>query len=988
MRQLRFGTLEWSVGVYCVLTGALMLVVPHAFSVAAYATLQPHGLWWGSLFLVAGGALCGAAVLAPPRPVTTAAYLVAGGAVLLLASDGLRPGAWSETPTLSVLGVSLIVVALLPRNGRGTSPTAATPPYGGDGFVLLVGATTLLSGILVLGWPSALGQESYAVRQPLFPWLGVALCAGGALLVACQLRASPSAGFVWTAHLLAAAVMLAYAAAVSFPEQAWLDIAYYGGFAAVVAALPWLGSRVPRGGSPSLRMRLALALATAAALPLIGVVALVSHQSQAAATSQALTLQEGLAVALAEDVSDFVGLHRAATIALAAYPRILDAPPAVQDALVRDYAAAYPSAIHFSTFDEAGGDIANSDDVRRKAAGRAIFEDARQTMEPTLDVFVGSASKLPVLAFGAPVRDADGRFAGLIGSGIKSDRILSVIARASRGSNAYLVDARGRVLAHQDLALVAAGTDFAAAPPIAALWRSESTHGALSYQAASGEQLAGFARVPRLNWAVVVEQPAATALAGARSGRELAFAVLLAVIGLAIVMGALAARGLVHPLSLLAAAADRLAAGDVAAPLPVSRVREVARLADAFSQMRGSLVARTVEWEQAERALRASEERYRNIVETAQEGIAILDADDRVALANQKMADMLGYGVDDLIGLPLRTFVAADFHALAAQRRDARLRGLAEQHDVRLRRQDGSELWAIVATNPLFDADGRYAGRLGMLTDITERKRTEEERANLLLLEQAARQGLQETNHALAQATQAKSEFLATMSHELRTPLNAIIGFSELLTGPQDLPPAQRRRFATNILDSGSHLLRLVNEILDLSRVEAGCMELQLSAFEVSALLRDVDTTLRPIADKKRLVLRMEVAPDVPTLVADEGKCRQVLYNLLSNAVKFTPNGGSVATTARVVDGALEIAVADTGIGIAPRDHARVFQEFQQVDSSASRQHQGTGLGLALARRLVELQGGRIWVESVPGEGSRFSFTIPLRAAPLVESAA
>ncbi len=248
----------------------------------------------------------------------------------------------------------------------------------------------------------------------------------------------------------------------------------------------------------------------------------------------------------------------------------------------------------------------------------------------------------------------------------------------------------------------------------------------------------------------------------------------------------------------------------------------------------------------------------------------------------------------------------------------------------------------------------------------------------------AERARIEESNRALARATQAKSEFLAAISHELRTPLNSILGFSELLlddTG-NTLLPSQRQRFLRNIDQSGRHLLSLVNDLLDLSKIEAGHMELSLEDFELTASLRAVAAGIRPLAEKKSLELVTDVGLGVSTVHADEGRFKQVLYNLLSNAVKFTPEGGRVETRVRRVEAAVEVVVADTGIGIAPEDQERVFEPFQQLNRPTARRQEGTGLGLALARRLVELQGGRIWVDSAPGQGSRFGFTVPVGTAP------
>jgi signal transduction histidine kinase len=234
---------------------------------------------------------------------------------------------------------------------------------------------------------------------------------------------------------------------------------------------------------------------------------------------------------------------------------------------------------------------------------------------------------------------------------------------------------------------------------------------------------------------------------------------------------------------------------------------------------------------------------------------------------------------------------------------------------------------------------------------------------------------------ALEAASRHKSEFLASMSHELRTPLNAIIGFSEVLKERMfgELNPKQAE-YLDDILASGRHLLSLINDILDLSKVEAGKMELELTRFSLPATLENALTLVRERATRHSVALRLEVDEPVPEVVADERKVRQVVLNLLSNAVKFTPEGGEVSVRAARVDGALEVTVSDTGIGIAPEDLAAVFDEFRQVGGDDARKREGTGLGLALARKFVELHGGRIAVTSAVGKGSSFSFTLPDRA--------
>ncbi|MFZ5822865.1 MAG: ATP-binding protein [Bacillota bacterium] len=235
-------------------------------------------------------------------------------------------------------------------------------------------------------------------------------------------------------------------------------------------------------------------------------------------------------------------------------------------------------------------------------------------------------------------------------------------------------------------------------------------------------------------------------------------------------------------------------------------------------------------------------------------------------------------------------------------------------------------------------------------------------------------QELREANRELERASRHKSEFLTMVSHEFRTPLTSIITFTELLLGDERLKPEQRENL-TDVLESSQHLLRMINDLLDLSRLEAGKVKLFKEMLAVPDLMRDVARTVHPLTEKKAIFLAVEANPDLPLVHADELRVMQILMNLLGNAVKFTPEGGRVRVTAREAGEMVEIAVSDTGIGIAPEEQGRIFEAFRQ----AGRQRpEGSGLGLALARSLVELHGGRIWVESRLGEGATFTFTLPI----------
>jgi signal transduction histidine kinase len=230
-------------------------------------------------------------------------------------------------------------------------------------------------------------------------------------------------------------------------------------------------------------------------------------------------------------------------------------------------------------------------------------------------------------------------------------------------------------------------------------------------------------------------------------------------------------------------------------------------------------------------------------------------------------------------------------------------------------------------------------------------------------------------------ASQHKSEFLANMSHELRTPLNAVIGFSEVLLERMFGEVNEKQaEYLGDIHTSAQHLLSLINDILDLSKIEAGRMELDVAEFDLPTAIDNALTLVRERAGRRRIALERVIDDRLGAMRGDERKIKQVLLNLLSNALKFTPEGGRVEVRAGIANGTAEISGTDTGIGIAPEDHDAVFEEFRQVGSS-DKKAEGTGLGLSLSRKFIELHGGRIWVKSQVGAGSTFTFTLPLKGS-------
>jgi signal transduction histidine kinase len=305
-------------------------------------------------------------------------------------------------------------------------------------------------------------------------------------------------------------------------------------------------------------------------------------------------------------------------------------------------------------------------------------------------------------------------------------------------------------------------------------------------------------------------------------------------------------------------------------------------------------------------------------------------------------------------------------------------------------RRNGERVWIAWTNKIVRDAHGQVTEILSVGTDITERKRAEEAIRELnTSLEQRVAERTAELAVARDRAEAAdrlKSAFLATMSHELRTPLNSIIGFTGIilqgLAGPLN---AEQRKQLEMVRDSAGHLLTLINDVLDISKIEAEQLEVKSELFDLRASMMKVAGIVKPLAEKKGLALRMELAPEIGSLVSDPRRVEQVLLNLLNNAIKFTERG-AVTLAAEIVPDALRtphsairISVADTGIGIKPEDLSKLFQPFRQIDSGLSRQHEGTGLGLAICRGLAELLGGEVHAASDWGKGSVFTLTLPMK---------
>ncbi len=593
-------TLEWAAGVFCALVGAMLLAMPHRFEILAFAALQPHLPWWGIAFLLSGGGLLTVAVLAPAGRLAVVAHLVAGGAVLLMARGYAASGMWMATTNYAVFGLGAMLAPALSR-----IPDRRRDSQDRDLLVLLLGLGAVLNGLIMLVLPRELGASMYDLTRLHLAQFGMAFLVSGIGLLALQAYSFPRLA-ARLAYMIPAGTFFAFLLVAALPSRDWTGVAYYGGFGTTLALLSWADPLLDRLRAASLRVRFVMALTGVMILAMIVPVAVVGDWAESAATAQVMETQQVLATGLARDVHDFVILHRNAVVTLAATPGLLQMTPGARRDLVRTFARNYPDATVFLLIDAAGHVLVRSDDRPAfAAAGVKVFQDARRTNGPSLVITVGPSFRRPVLQFGMAILGAHGEFAGLAGAAVEPNRIFSTLVRAGawRAPEVYLVDDRGRVIAHRDPHLAASFTDLSGAPPVAALLADRGRSGAIKYTSQTGEQLAAYARVPDTGWGVVVERPVATALAVAHAGRELSFVLHISVMVMVALAGTLAAGALAKPLEALAREADKLGGGLVPGSLPRSRVPEIARLSTAFEEMHTRLAARTAERERAEEAL-------------------------------------------------------------------------------------------------------------------------------------------------------------------------------------------------------------------------------------------------------------------------------------------------------------------------------------------------------------------------------------------------
>ncbi|HEV7506438.1 MAG TPA: sensor histidine kinase [Thermoanaerobaculia bacterium] len=825
MAGLSVDSLVWAVGLFCGFIGAFLLVAPHRFQGGAYKVLLTQGLAWGSLALLSGVGLLVVVVLRPRRWMSITVHALAGVTLLALAVSFARAGARTGVFTYSIVGLATIFAGLRPSRRRGLEGD-------GDLFGLVIGLVATVTGLSLTAVPRLFQGAFYGPNQGFLGALGLALLVAGPLLGWAQMAPRLGRRQLWGIHVFAGAVFFSFGILIALPGRFWTGIALYCGGGIMVAVLPWLRRRLAALDTAALQTRLALALAIATSLALILATAVVTAQEEQLAVEQSLAIQRIEAQAIAQNISDYVEMNGARTLAVAALAGRAPLTPEAQGVLLAASRLTYPDVAGFHTLALDGRVIAAAGIPLSPTLLQSLALAMAQEREPRVQITTSPAGDRSLLFLEAPIHDAGGRFVGVLVAAHDSEVLSGRIARP--GSKVVMNDGYGKLIASRN----ALPPDAERLPGLPASWDRAVPSG----HALQGESVvAGFARVPGVGWAVAVERPRSAALAGVRRGRDVAFCLLLAVVPVAVLGGIRAASRIARPLQSLSEAVDELTAGNLAAPLgDGSTITEVARLSAAFREMRDRLASRTRE----------------------------------------------------------------------SERLAAELRARAE---------------------------------------------------------------------ALAEADRRKDEFLAMLAHELRNPLGAIANASYLIEqlGPSS-PPMDRS--VAIIRRQIQHLVRLVDDLLDVSRITRGKVELRRERLDLVEIVRNAVETIRPLADAKSLSLRLDLPPEALLLEGDATRLEQVFSNLLRNAVKFTPQGGHVDVMAgRGGLGEAVIRVRDDGIGIEAGLLPRVFDLFTQGEQALDRTGAGLGIGLTLVRSLVEMHGGRVEVRSDgPGHGSELEVRLPL----------
>ncbi len=606
------------------------------------------------------------------------------------------------------------------------------------------------------------------------------------------------------------------------------------------------------------------------------------------------------------------------------------------------------------------------DEQADSPAFRRAYQEREDFFSP---VELDRATNVPIVTMAVPIRNAQDEVAGALLAKVNLEFLWFVVSNVEIGNSgyAYVVDERRFLIAQKgDLPESGVLYDLSEHPFIRQFSVRRDVP-VTTYRGLRGERVLGaVADIASVNWHVVVELPLTEAYAPVRRMLKLVGGTFLFAAFAALGLGVYLSGQFIRPLKTLTAAAERIRAGDFDVEARVTDRHELGSLAATFNSMtvklRGlisGLEQNVAELQAKEEALRESEQQYRQLLEALQEGIWVIDEDARTTFVNPHMAGILGYTIEEMQGQHLFSFMDENGKKIAQQNLERRQQGIREQHDFEFLRKDGTRIYTLLETAPIQNDDGNYAGAIAGVVDITQRRLAEEERKQLIA-------ELERKNAEL-------ERFTYTVSHDLKSPLITIKGFLGMLK--QDALSGEHERMEQDIryiADAADNMSNLLADLLELSRIGR-----IVKPSENIALRPVIDEALTSVAGSiAETGARVHVASDLPTVYADRTRIRELFENLIGNAVKFMGDQPEPCLEIGIRKESEEpiVFVRDNGVGIDPAYQEKVFGLFERLNPNI----EGTGIGLSIVKRVVELHGGRIWVESEGmGKGTIFCLTLP-----------
>jgi signal transduction histidine kinase len=625
----------------------------------------------------------------------------------------------------------------------------------------------------------------------------------------------------------------------------------------------------------------------------------------------------------------------------------------------------------------------------------------------------------PYMTIAIPIQRFAGEVVGVLIAEVNLKWIWEVVARIKVGLSgyAYVVSHEGDLIAHPDISLVLQRRNLRHLGQVKAALAGATELLPPLPNLAGQQVFAAYAAIPDLGWAVLVERPAAEAYAPLYASIFRTSILLLVGLGMAVVASLLIGRRVVRPLAILRRGAARIGQGDLEHRLNLRTGDEFQEVAEEFNRMASRLQASYINLEhkveertrelarivhelealgEVSRAVNSSLDLQTVLTTIVRYGIELSGADGGAIFefdeARQEFSLRASESYDEALAQALRTRPLRLGEGAVGRAAVARApTQIPDLHDELLYPgplqllMARSGIRALLAI-PLLREDSIIGGLVVLRrspgefpSEVVELLRTFAIHSALAIQNARLFREIEKKGRQIEIASQHKSQFLANMSHELRTPLNAILGYTELiLDGIYGETPEKIREVLERVQLSGQHLLSLINDVLDISKMEAGQLTLSLSDYAIADVVHTVIAAVESLAAEKQLGLSVSIAPDLPRGRGDERRIAQVLLNLVGNAIKFT-EAGEVGIQVMAAGDAFLVSVADSGPGIDEADQQKIFEEFHQADSSSTKQKGGTGLGLSIAKRIVEMHGGRIWVESRLGQGATFWFTLPIR---------